>query len=110
MADAKATTSAVDFLGALACQPEAFEAEGVTVELRGLTLVEVQNLSQQYANDSTEMAFQALRLGLVTPQLSAAQFEQARNVKAGPLMQMAKRVMELSGLAESSVPLAGSGS
>jgi hypothetical protein len=107
---AKAISSATDFLAALSCEPEAYETNGVTVELRSLTFTEVQKIATQHRDDSNEMAFQAMRLGLVAPKLDDGQFEQVRSGKAGPLMNIAKRVMQISGMMEDSGPLAGGGS
>jgi hypothetical protein len=110
VADTKAKASAVDFLTLLACKPEEYVIDGVAVELRALTFSEVQGIATKHSGDNTEMAFQALRLGLVTPQLDDAQWEQVRGGKSGPLMKMATRVMEISGMTEGSGPLAGNGS
>jgi hypothetical protein len=96
----KATTSAVDFLAAISGELEVYETDGVAVELRSLTFTEVQKLGVKHKDDSSEMAFQALALGLVSPKLDAAQLEQARAGKPGPLMKIAKRVMVISGMAE----------
>lgn len=105
----KATTGAVDFLAALACEPGIFETNGVTVELRSLTFTEVQRLAKQHKDDNTELAFQALRLGLLSPKLSDEQWQQVRDGKPGPLMKIATRVMEISGMTEGSGPLDGAG-
>ena len=110
MADVKAKSSAIDFLALLACKPEQYAVDGVEVELRALTFAEVQGLATKHAGDTTEMAFQALRLGLVTPQLDEEQWAQVRNGKSGPLMKMATRVMTISGMNEGSGPLDGAGS
>lgn len=110
MTDAKAKASAVDFLALLACEPEEYTVDGVAVELRALSFTEVQGLATKHAGNTTEMAFQALRLGLVTPQLDEAQWERVREGKSGPLMKIANRVMEISGMTEGSGPLAGTGS
>lgn len=106
---AKATSSAVDFLGMLACEPEIFETDGLTVELRSLTYFEVQRLVAEHKDNDQEMAFQALTLGLVKPELDAEQLGQLRNSRPGPLMKIARRVMRLSGLVDDSGPLAPGG-
>lgn len=107
---AKAISSAADFLAALSCEPEVYETNGVTVELRALTYVEVQRIAAKHKDDNNELAFQAMRLGLVTPKLDDEQIEQVRLGKAGPLMNIARRVMEISGMVEAAGPLAGAGS
>lgn len=108
----KATTNAVDFLAAISGETDVFETDGVTVELRSLTFAETQRLGIKHKNDNTELAFQALALGLVKPSLTPEQIEQLRQAKPGPLMKIAKRVMEISGMVdeEGGSPLAGSGS
>lgn len=105
----KATTSAVDFLAALAGETEIFETSGLAVELRSLTFAEVQQLGTKYKNESTEMAFQALALGLLSPKLDAEQLATLRVGRPGPLMKIAQRVMQLSGMTEDEggSPLAG---
>jgi hypothetical protein len=105
------TTNAVDFLAALTCEPEFFETNNVTVQLRSLTFTEVQRIATKHKDDSAEMSFQALALGLVEPKLDTEQLEQLRNSKPGPLMNIAKRVMQISGMAaEDKGPLDGDGS
>lgn len=101
---------AVDFLAALACEPEIFETEGVKVEVRPLTFSEVQQIATKHKGDSAEMMFQALVRGLVKPQLSAPQLEQLRASRPGPLTKISNRIMEISGMMEGSGPLAGDGS
>lgn len=96
----KATTSAIDFLAAISGGTEVFEVSGLTVELRSLTFAEVQRLSTAHKDDSTEMAFQALVLGLVEPKLDEEQLAQVRQGKPGPLMKIATRVMQISGMVE----------
>jgi hypothetical protein len=105
----KATTSAVDFLTMMAGGTEVFETDGVTVELRGLTFAESQRLVSQYKDDNTELTFQALMLGLVEPKLDAAQLDQLRNGRPGPLMKIAKRIITISGMGEDDGPLAPGG-
>lgn len=106
----KKALSGAELLQLLACEPEEYEVGGVVVDLRALTFTEVQGIANKHGSDNTEMAFQALRLGLVNPPLDDAQFEQLREGKSGPLMKMAQRVMEISGMTEGSGPLAGTGS
>lgn len=96
----KATTSAIDFLAAISGGTELYEVGGTTVELRSLTFAEVQRLSTAHKGDSTEMSFQALALGLISPKLDGAQLEQMRSARPGPLMAIAKRIMQISGMVE----------
>lgn len=108
----KKTTAAIDFLAAIAGETELFEVGGLTVELRSLTFAEVQGLSTKNRGDASEMAFQALVLGMVDPKLDEAQLEQVRGGKPGVLMKIAQRVMEISGMIDEEdggSPLAGTG-
>lgn len=104
----KATSSAVDFLAAIAGKTELFEVEGVTVELRGLEWTETQKL-YALAENPPEMTFQAALMGLVAPMISEEQFRKAH---PGAIQKISARVMEMSGLgaAASDSPLAGGGS
>ena len=105
----KATTSAIDFLAAISGGTEQFEVSGVTVELRSLTFAEAQQLGTKYKDNNTEMAFQALALGLVTPKLDDAQLEQVRAGRPGPLMKIAQRVMQIRGMVETEENFPGGG-
>lgn len=106
---AKATSSAVDFLAAITGEPQLYETDGIVVELRSLTFAESQKIVAQYKDDPAELSFQALVLGLVAPKLDEAQLEQLRSARPGPLMKIAKRVIEISGMAEDSGPLVPGG-
>lgn len=108
----KATTSAIDFLAVIAGETELFETDGLTVELRSLTFPEAQRLFTEHAGDNAEIAFQALTLGLLAPKLDEDQLAIVRNGKPGPLLKIAQRVMEISGMTEGEGgrPLDGSGS
>jgi hypothetical protein len=110
MSMTKTTTNAIDFLAAISGGTEFFEVSGAIVELRSLTFAEVQRLSSSYKDDNAEMAFQALVLGLVAPKLDSAQLEQVRNGKPGPLMKIAQRVMQISGMIEDAENFPGGGS
>lgn len=114
MADTKAQAAspAVDFLAILASERELYETHGVTVELRTLTFSEVQGIATRNKGNDTEIAFQALRLGLMSPELSEEQWGLVRDGKSGPLMRIAQRVMEISGMVQSegNGPLDGTGS
>lgn len=110
----KATSSATDFLALISGSTEPFEVDGATVELRSLTFTESQTLGRQYADDSAELTFQAVKIGLVAPVLTAEQVEQMRKARPGAIQGMGARIMVLSGLAKDETaptsPLAGGGS
>lgn len=109
----KATSSAVDFLAAVAGKTELFEVAGVTVELRSLDYTEVGELRARHGDDFVEMSMQAILLGLVSPKLDEAQLAQLRHSRPGPLAEIAARITEISGLSDDgpgASPLAGGGS
>lgn len=107
----KAISSASDFLAAIGGKTELFTVEGVTVELRSLGWAETQSLNAQYGDNATEMTFQAALLGIVNPKLDEAQLEQFRKARPGPISDISRRIMQMSGmLKEGDGPLAGDGS
>ena len=112
MADAKAITSAVDFMAAVAGKTEVFTAAGVTVELRSLGFDEAEALMAQYGEKPIEMTFHVLLAGLVAPKLDEAQIKALRQSRPGPLSTIAGRIMTLSGMGGSEggkSPLDGGG-
>lgn len=111
MAEAKGKAlSGAELLQLLACETELFDFGGGVVEIRTLTFPEAQGAFT--GGDANDVARHALRLGLVSPQLSDEEFDRLWTGKAGPVMKMAQRVMEISGLSdkEGAPPLAGDGS
>lgn len=105
---AKAISSAVDFLAAIAQKTELHEVEGMTVELRTLEWAEVQQIMARHSNDNLEMLFQMAYAGLASPKVEEAQLRRARAVFVNSI---GTRVAQMSGTAQdASGPLAGDGS
>lgn len=104
---AKAISSAVDVLAAIAGRTELFEIEGVTVELRSLEWAEVQHILTHNDGNNMEQLFQMAAAGIAAPKIEEAQLRKAR---ASFVTGVGKRVAEISGTAQSDVPLAGAGS
>lgn len=104
---AKAISSAVDVLAAIAGKTEAFEIEGVTVELRSLEWAEVQRIIVGNDGDTWEQLFQMALAGIAAPKLEEAQLRKAR---PSFVTGVGKRVAEISGTGQSDGPLAGDGS
>ena len=113
VADAKAmeVASAIDFMAAVAGKTELFTTSGITVEVRSLTYEEAEALMAKYSDNPIALTFHALLGGLVSPVLTAAQIEELRKSRPGPITAIAQRIMALSGLGTSDEksPLAGGG-
>lgn len=109
-AKAKEVSSAAEFLARLGGKSELYEVDGLVVKIRSLGYEDVQVINSAANGNNMEMAFQAIRLGLVEPQLDDEQIEALRKAQPGPLMNIARRVMEISGMVEGDGPLAGTGS
>ena len=112
MAEAqKKALSGAEFMQLLASETEMYEVPGFgVVELRNLTHVEVSKILAENKGNEADQSFAALKFGMLAPQLSAAEFDQLRALKPGPLFKIARRIMEISGMTEGSGPLAGTGS
>lgn len=96
---AKATVSATDFLRAVVGEPQPFEVPNVgTVMIRPLTFGEAERITSAHKNQTAEMMLQALALGLVEPALDAEQIEALHQANAGPVMKIAARIMQISGM------------
>lgn len=91
--------TADDFLLILAEETKEYPLSNDThALLRSLSRPEVLKLIREYKNNTEDMAFGALRVAMVKPQLSAEQWEIAAVGKAGPLFKMGKFVMQLAGM------------
>lgn len=108
-AKAKAVSSAAEFMARVGGKSELYEVEGLVVRIRSLGYEDAQSINAANAN-GLETAFQALVLGLEEPKLDEEQLVALRKAKPGPLMNIAKRIMEISGMIEGSGPLDGNGS
>ena len=107
----KATISATDFLRAVVGDAEPFEVAGVgTVVIRPLTFAEAERITSANKNQTAEMMLQALAIGLVEPALTAEQIDALHAAKAGPVMKIAGRIMQISGMSEANEGEAGGGS
>lgn len=108
-AKAKEVSSAAEFMARIGGKSELYEVDGLTVKIRSLGYEDVQAISGPTVN-GLETAFQALVLGLVEPKLDEEQLAALRKAKPGPLMNIAQRIMQISGMVEGSGPLDGNGS
>lgn len=100
-----------DFLNAIQEEPRQVEVKaGVFVTVRPLLFAEAQQVAAQHKGDGNAIAFAALTLGLVSPQLTPEQIERLRQSPAGPIMKAAKAIMELSGMIDDAPNSDGAGS
>lgn len=113
MADNKAQIlNPADFLSAVSCKPMPFEVDGIHMLIRGLEYTEIQTINAKYSKDNLESAFQAVKLGLVEPQLNDAQRDALRQANAKFIVKLSQQIMAISGLQDEDKngPLAGDGS
>jgi hypothetical protein len=73
-------------------------APGKYATIRSLSYAETKRLVAQNKGDRDELELSALLVGTVFPKLTADHLDKLRKGKAGPLMQMAKRIMVISGM------------
>lgn len=93
--------NADDLLSLLVEETEEYPlGNGKAAVLRSLTYPEVQAIAREYKGREEAMALGALRVGLVQPQLTPEQWAVAEKGKAGPLLNMGKRIMVISGMAD----------
>ncbi len=109
----KTYLNADDFLAGIMGKPVDYEVEDLGwVKVQPLEYVVVEKLYRKYEKDVMQLTFQAAVQGLVEPKLSEEQVRELQHAKAGVITTIAKRVMELSGMAEAKEleDLAGAGS
>lgn len=91
-----------EFLGILAEEQMEYPlGNGTHAVLRSLSRPDVLKLLKQYKDNQDDLAYGALRMALLVPELTTAQWAAVENGKAGPLMKMGKAVMELAGMIDS---------
>lgn len=95
-----------DFLNAICGKSVVRQIDGIEVEIKALTVLEVQQL--QSTSDPVEQSMQMIIAGLVNPQLSKDDIEALKQAKAGFIAKLAKEISELSGLSDES-PTVGNG-
>lgn len=106
MAETKgAYLSAEDFLSAIAGETIDHEIKAGgrvvgKVQLRTLEFAAVQSAVSRFKDNHGELMLWALDNALVTPQLTDAQREQVRKGKPGPLLELAKHIMQISGMTD----------
>ena len=96
--------SAKDFLAAITVEAVDLDVPHLgTVQVRGLTLMEVHSLADDINNDPQAAAVRAIGIGMVAPKLTKAQIEKlGSQLRAGGMNTItfiSNRIFELSGLA-----------
>lgn len=93
--------SADDFFDIVSGYEEEYPiAPGKHALIRSLTYPEVKHLAKTHKGDDSEIELAALITGTVFPQLTEEHKAKLRGSAAGPLMNMAKRIMVISGMVD----------
>lgn len=91
--------SADDFLTGILGTSEDYVVPTVgTVRIRPLTMAEARALSQKYGGDTFGLTIGAIVAGLEQPRLTEEQVAQLERGAAGPMSELAQRIMALSGM------------
>jgi len=69
-----------------------------TVRIRPLTMAEARALSAKYGGDTFGLTIGAVAAGLEQPRLTEEQIAQLERGAAGPMSELAQRIMALSGM------------
>ena len=94
----------IDFLNAICGKPIKVTIEGLEVEIKSLTVMETQQLSEK---TDIEAALELIYYGLVEPKLNREDLETLKNAKASFVMKLAKAITEISGMSEDDSPTRG---
>lgn len=96
------TITAEEFLDLIVQDTEEYPiAPGKHAVIRSLEYAEAKRIFAQNKGDKDEVELSALLVGTVFPKLNASHLAALRAGKPGPLMNMAKRIMEISGMIDS---------
>jgi hypothetical protein len=99
-----------DFFSSICGLEVPINIEGLQMVARSLTVLEMKQIHNRYANDEVNSALMTIVYGLVDPKLDESDLEQLQNAKPGLVMKIAQRITELSGLTESAdSPTVGNG-
>ena len=94
----------LDFLNAICSKPIVKEIDGIEVQIKALTVMETQQLSEK---PDIEAALELIYYGLVEPKLNREDLETLKNSKASFIMKLAKAITEISGMSEDESPTLG---
>lgn len=95
---AKTYLSTADFLNGITLEPVDVEVKGLgTVQVRGLTAMEMARITDRAKGDSAEVMVLAAYYGLVQPRLTEDDLPALRGAAALRFAPIMQRIMELSG-------------
>lgn len=108
----KTYLTTADFLAGITLDPVDLDVPGLgTVQVRGLTAVEMATIAERANGSNGELMVQAARYGLLRPALTDDDLPALRAAAAMRFLPIMQRIMELSGqVATDNGPLAGGGS
>ena len=108
----KTYLSTADFLAGITLEPVDVEVPGLgTVQVRGLTAVEMATIAERANGNNGELMVLAARYGLLRPALTDDDLPALRGAAAMRFLPIMQRIMQLSGQAAANdAPLAGGGS
>jgi hypothetical protein len=99
-----------DFFSSICGLEVPINIEGLQMVARSLTVLEMKQIHNRYANDEVNSALMTIVYGLVDPKLDETDLEHLQNAKPGLVMKIAQRITELSGLTdEKESPTVGNG-
>lgn len=91
--------SASDLLAGIMGKAEDYALQDVgTVRIRALTVAEVQDLYRTHKGDDMALMVGSIAVGMTDPVLSPEQAQGLMQAAAGPVTNLAKRIMEISGM------------
>lgn len=91
--------TADEFLDLLTTSTEEYPlAPGKHAVIRSLSYAEVKRIMAQNKGNQDELELSALVIGTEFPHITPQMMDALRKSKAGPLMNMAKRIMVISGM------------
>jgi hypothetical protein len=85
-----------DFLNAICGKAVKRTIEGIEVEVKSLTVLEVQQI--QAIKDPFEQSLQMVLVGLINPKLDKEDMETLKKAQAGFIGKLAKEITKVSGL------------
>lgn len=94
----------LDFLNAICSKPIVKEIDGIEVQIKALTVMETQQLSEK---PDIEAALELIYYGLVEPKLNREDLETIKSSKASFVMKLAKAITEISGMSDTESPTRG---
>lgn len=89
-----------DFLDAICGKPVKVTIQGLNVVIKSITVAEMIQLNQRFANDEINLALHAMVYGLVEPKFTEDELEILKQGHPGIILEISKEILKLSGLVE----------